>query len=524
MDAIVTSALVGTAQLGQIKMSTDIPIDSLIAKLPENSSERLLLLNAGAWAIYRCAGKLAENIPAEVPEPAPEESDPACTRSVSMLLHRLFLGDHGDLLPEALELLRKAGYRLPHELLPMALSMSGPDVRSALFPVLGERGYWLSRFNSDWNWVQQFVSIPGNSLPPNTETLWEEGTASQRAEILRRLRVFDTVKARTWLEATWKQENAETRSAFLQTLVVGLSSEDEAFLEHALDDRAANVRSQARHLLVRIPSSDFANRVQTLADSILTFTQGKLKLTLPTSYNTSWQRYGISEKPQGRTGERAWWLIQILVQVPLSHWEEHASMAPVELIAAADIDTFGNSIVEGWTRSAILFTTSSWSGPLWDWWHTQQKKGKLGGTTTLDMRGGLIRLLSSEEAEPKVLHILRDERVSEDGDWEEMLDALSAPWSDTFGAAYLELLWRHLKALEESLVKNNFHPSADSWCRSLARAAIGLPVSCFREALESYSLPELATSWQVEHWRQQLHRFTETLSTRQRLYEEMKKE
>ena len=157
------------------------------------------------------------------------KSLPACTRSVSLLLHRLFLEDHGDLLPEALELLHKTGYRLPHELLPMALSLSGHDVRSTLFPVLGERGYWLSRFNSDWKWVQQFELVPGNSLPPNAETLWEEGTTSQRAEILRRLRVFDTVMARTWLEATWKQENAETRSAFLQTLEVGLGSEDEAF-------------------------------------------------------------------------------------------------------------------------------------------------------------------------------------------------------------------------------------------------------------------------------------------------------
>ena len=125
-------------------------------------------------------------------------------------------------------------------------------------------------------------------------------------------------------------------------------------------------------------------------------------------------------------------------------------MTPVELIATTDDDAFGNSIVEGWTRSAIAFNTSTWSGPLWDWWHTQQKKGKLGGTTTSDMRDELICLLSSEEAEAKVMHILRDDSVSEDGDWGEILDGLPAPWSVTFGTAYLELLRRHLKVLEES--------------------------------------------------------------------------
>jgi hypothetical protein len=523
VDEIVATALVGTAQQGQANSSTDTPVDTLIAQLPENASERLLLLSAGARAVYRRAGKLAESIP-ELPESALEESLPACSLSASMQLHRMLLGDHSDLLPEALKLVRKAGYRLPHELLPMALSVRGHDVRSALFPVLGERGYWLSRLNPDWNWVQQFVSGTGNTLPSDAETLWEEGTTAQRAEILRRLRALDAEKARTWLEATWKEEKTEARFALLQTLAVGLSSEDEAFLELALDDRAANVRSEAQHLLARIPSSDFANRIQTLVDSILTFTQGKLKLTLPRSYDTSWKRDGISEKPQGGLGERAWWLIQILALVPLSHWEEQASLTPVELVAAAEADTFGNSIIEGWTRSAQLFNTSSWSGPLWDWWQTQQKKKKLGGTTTSDMRDELIRLLSSEEAEVKVLHMLRSDRASENEEWGEMLDVLPAPWRDRFGAAYLELLRRYLDALEESLANNNYHPPSDSWCSSLAKAAISLPVSCFRKALESYILPESARSWQVEHWRQHLHMFTETLSIRQRLYEEMKKE
>lgn len=523
MDAIVTTALVGTAQQWQAKSSTDTPLDTLIAQLPENASERTLLLSAGAWSVYQWAGKLAESIP-ELPEPAPEESLPACSLSASMQLHRMLLGDHSDLLPEALEQVHKAGYRLPHELLPMALSVRGHDVRSALFPVLGERGYWLSHLNPDWNWVQQFVSGSGNTLPPNAETLWEEGTTAQRAEILRRLRTLDTEKARTWLETTWNQEKAEARSALLQTLVVGLSLEDEAFLERALDDRAASVRSDASHLLSRIPSSGFANRIQTLAESILTFAQGKLKLKLPTSYDKSWQRDGLSEKLQSGLGERAWWLIQILALVPLSHWEEHASLTPVELVAAAEADRFGNSIIEGWTRSALLFNTSSWSGPLWDWWQAQQKKKKLGGTTTSDMRDELIRLLSSEEAEAKVLHMLRIDRASEDEEWEEMLDALPVPWSDTFGAAYLELLERHLAGLEESLANNNYYPSADSWCSSLARATISLPASCFSEALVSYTLPESATSWQAEHWRQQLHMLTETLSIRQRMYEEMKKE
>lgn len=522
MDAIVTTALVGTSQQGQASSSTGTPVDTLIAQVPETAPERALLLSAGARAAYRRAGKLASSIP-DVPEPAPEESLPACSLSVSMLLHRMLLGDHSDLLPEALELLRSADYRLPHELLPIALSARDGETRAALFPILGERGRWLSRFNPDWTWVQQFVSGSGDALPPDAETLWEEGTTAQRAEILRRLRAINAGKARHWLEATWKQEKAEARIALLQTLEIGLSAEDEPFLERARDDRAASVRSDVPPLLARIPGSAFAQRARDLADSILTFSQGRLKLKLPASYDKSWQRDGIVEKPPTGLGERAWWLIQILALVPLSHWEERASLTPAELVAAAGADKFGNSILEGWTRSAQLFKASSWSGALWDWWQAQQKKKKLGGTTTSDMRAELMGLLTREEAEAKVLHMLRNDRASENEDWEEMLDALPAPWSDTLGAAYLELLWIHLAALEEHLSKNNYYPYADPWCSSLARAAISLPASCFREALESYTLPESATSWQADHWRQQLHMFTETLSFRQRLCEEIKK-
>ena len=196
MDAIVTIALVGTAAQEQASSNTGTPVDTLIAQLPENAPERALLLSAGAWSVYRRAGKLAESIP-ELPEPAPEESLLACSPSVSMQLHRMFLGDHSDLLPEALELVRRAGYRLPHELLPLALSACGHDVRAALLPVLGERGYWLSRLNPGWNWVQQFGAGPDDTLPPDAQTLWEEGTTAQRAEILRRLRTLDAGKAQT---------------------------------------------------------------------------------------------------------------------------------------------------------------------------------------------------------------------------------------------------------------------------------------------------------------------------------------
>ena len=519
MHTIATTALVGTARQDQPALTTDSPVDTLIAQFPAGEAERALLLSAGALTIYRQAGKVAESIP-EMPVSAKAEQRPACSLSVSMLLHRMLLGEHNDLLPEALERLDKAGLRLPYELLPMALALHTSKLRDAVYPVLGERGSWLSQFNPAWSWVNGYVPHLESAFPSDAETIWQEGTTTQRCEILRRLRAIDAGKARAWLESAWKQEKAEVRLELLQTLEIGLSAEVEPFLERILDDRAASVKSAVPRLLARIPTSAFAERMRSRVDAILTYTQGKLKLKLPTTFDITWQRDGIAEKPQAGLGERAWWLIQLLAFVPPAHCEEQWQAGPGELIAAADADKFGKSIIEGWSRAAQLFSERQWLSPLWDWWQQQQGKKKLGGTTISDMRDTLIAYLPSREAEAKVQQMFINSTLPEDTDWDDLLAELPIPWSGEFSEAYLRTLRNHVASLQTG--GKNYYPYSDPWYNSLERAALGLPASCFAAAVTPWALPNVANDWQIEQWRQQLQVFTETLRTRQRLIEEIK--
>ncbi len=518
-STLVTTALVGTARQEQGESNTGTPIDAFVSALAGQEIERSLLLKAGAWAIYRQAGDVATHL-AETPEPAPIEKLAVCSPTVAALLRNMFLGERDFLLPEALDYLRKANARLPYDLLPVALAVRTKSLQSAVFPTLGERGMWLSRFNPEWDWTKHFLPAPpiSNSLPQETERIWLEGTIGQRCQILSGLRAIDPAQARAWLEAVWKQEKAEARLELLKTFEIGLSIEDEPFLEKALDDRAPSVKAYIPTLLARIPDSAFAQRMLSRADTSLTYARGKLKIALPTTFDKAWLRDGISEKPPTGLGERSWWLMQLFTRVPLTHWEEQFHLTPAELIELAGADRFGNTIVEGWSRAAQLFAARHWSEPLWDWWHRQQKKKKLSGTTTSDMRDELIQHMAAQRAEHKLQQLMEDYTQPESAGWEDLLGGLPTPWSVEFGAAYLQFLRLHLDTLQ--LDTNNAHPYADSWFQSLETAATRLPSSCFTAASEAWPLLK-GNDWQTEQWQQHFADFIETLRIRQRLLEEM---
>ncbi len=102
MDAIVTAALIGTAQRQNIDTITGTAVDKLAEKLPTGDAERSLLLSAGAWAIYRQAGRVADSLVA-VPAPSTEETLPACSPEIAALIESLLIREQQQLLPEALE-------------------------------------------------------------------------------------------------------------------------------------------------------------------------------------------------------------------------------------------------------------------------------------------------------------------------------------------------------------------------------------------------------------------------------------
>jgi hypothetical protein len=84
------------------------------------------------------------------------------------------------------------------------------------------------------------------------ESNWTQSTLGKRATFFETQRKQDATKARALLEATWSQENADTRARLLQAMLINLSAADQVFLETLQKDRSPRVRQLAQRLLSKL--------------------------------------------------------------------------------------------------------------------------------------------------------------------------------------------------------------------------------------------------------------------------------
>ena len=225
-------------------------------------------------------------------------------------------GQHREVLPEWLAALAQAGRRVRDEDLVALLEQgrSQRDLREAIVAVMGQRGRWLAAQNPDWSYA---------TGRENPEGDWQTASREWRLDELKRCRVSDPARARELVASTWDQETPADRAAFLETFAVGLSMDDEPFLESALDDRRAEVRRAAAELLSRLAESRLCRRMIARVEPLVRFSEHKGKLqvdiNLPDQYTKDMARDGIAKSQPGM-GEKNAWLSQMLAIVPPSSW------------------------------------------------------------------------------------------------------------------------------------------------------------------------------------------------------------
>ncbi len=513
MDPLVTAALVGTGQRQVSPIETAAGLDRLFAELPPAEPERALLLRAGAWAVYRDAGAHPARVDAA--PSAPDEHLEPCSPDAAIVLRRLIDGQMGDVLPEALDRLSRAQQRLPFDLLPAALNIRDAEQRAALAPVLGERGRWLSQFNKAWSWVAQTLDSTTGDLPRDAETIWQEGAAGQRIEVLRRLRAIDAPKAREWLDAVLKKEKAELRAELLATLEVGLCPEDEPLLEQVLDDRAERPRAVALGLLLKLSDSHLSVRMRQRAEAMLTFANGNLDAKPPIEVDAAWTRDGLRSKPPQAKGEREFLLREVLTRVPTSYWERYFGLTPDALLAATDGSKWRVAIVESWTNAAERFPSGAWASALWQFWSAaNDKEIKQANGTRGALLTQVLPLAADADREAWALAALANASPTDDPTLDDLLGALPRPWSEAVGTAYV----RGLHAFAATLTEKS--KSAEPWDDTLQAASVALPRACFAEAFEPIEIPT-SNHWYMQNFRRQLDSLADILRTRQRIYEEI---
>jgi hypothetical protein len=351
---VLAAALVGTARGG--------------------GQAEALLDAAAAQALRRRAG-VALVPGARLPAAAPADDVPVVGPDAAARVDTLLAFDSAardatpvrdmegrlELLAEWLAAAAAAHRRLPPELLPALLEAGRRHraLRPLIGPVAGPLAGWLATQRADWSYASS--TPPVESTVDETE-VWELGTIASRVAYLGRLRRRDPGRARELLETAWDDEAPDDRAALVGALETGLSGADEPLLERALDDRRRQVRAVALDLLVRLPGSAYGRRMAARAAECVELTgSGPIGITPPAACDRSMRRDGIVARPPAGTGERAWWLEEVLAYTPLSAWP-----GPAEFLARGVSEAWSATVRRGLSRAAAAQRHATWAVALVD--------------------------------------------------------------------------------------------------------------------------------------------------------------
>ena len=301
--------------------------------------------------------------------------------------------------------LARAGRRLPDALLPQALELGrrSTALRPALATVLGERGVWLAAQRDEWRFAA------GVSVEADVETRWSEGSFEQRIALLREERASAPAAMRERLAASMDEMPAKERAAFSALLVEHISLDDEPFLERLRTDRSKDVRQVALDLLLRLPDAAHVRRTITRIAPLLQQERALLRkrwvIDAPAEPGADWKDANLdTPRPKHDTlGERAWWLYQLVRQVPLSFWTQHTGMTASELLAWAGKTDWSEALWRGWRDVLIAAPDAAWCEAFLDHWPAP---------VPLHERDIVLGLLPPASRERHWLTRLRDDRES----------------------------------------------------------------------------------------------------------------
>ncbi|MEZ6112253.1 MAG: DUF5691 domain-containing protein [Pirellulaceae bacterium] len=529
MEELTKLALVGTGkQTASLGVDVQHPAESLLVEVASDDREHLVLLRAAARGVYERCGHTGERDIAAL-TPCPRESRRVASGRLLGLLQNALATKSDDLLKEFLRQMAASELLLPPELLPEALEVADVDLREMLLPLLGERGRWLSQFNTEWQWVSAGVAQLSSTNRDGLKQRWDEGAFSERRQVLLSVRRGDPALGREWLAETLDGEKAEHRARLLQVLLEALSPADEPLLESRLDDRSEQVRAVAADLLARLPDSALAARMRQRATEMFMVetagTLGELKKLVcnpPEAIDKSWQRDAVPLKPPPGRGKRAVWLESVISRVPPSEWTRRFAAEPRQLIEAIADDDFWLPTLSGWTAATVLFApgdaeSARWLGPLWSAWQVvdARQRGKQRTTDHHQQLRALLSAMNREQAEACVRPLLGEMATDTGVESLAFLSLLPKPWSETLASDYL-------RQAREVLARHSDN-RAFQWASSLQTAARCIPPSVIPLALEEWHVAD-SRNWHNQAAEREVERFMEALRMRQTFYDELQVE
>lgn len=498
-------ALVGTGRQPALPPPPDGALGRLLAGSAAGADPAAALLAAAAaTAIYLDAAALPYAGEAVPVPPCAGEDLPPCGPQAARHLAETLDRRQRAVLPEWLQAVVATGRRAPDELLPSLLEVARGDtaLRPLVLPALGRRGRWLAGLNPDWAFAAEGG---GTSLDAAAATaIWQTAPRNGRLFLLESLRPTRPALARALIEGSWAGEKADDRAAFVAAMRVGLSDDDEPFLEAALDDRGKEVRAAAAELLARLPDSRLAGRVSARALAMVGYRGGllaRIEVRLPDTCDKALQRDGVDPRPPRGVGERAWWLGETVRRTPPAAWCRDWGLTPAAILGVRVDKEWRPLLLKAWSQAALAYGDMAWVDAL-----AELAVRELVGLPTSE----LLEALPAARREPLLIRLLASSRKPFGGEHLALpaLRAAPRPWGIALAQSVLDALARRFAHAGDG--------GRDDWQLRAALEEFALAISPELADEAAHALPpQLATS---PYWADTVQTYTDRLRLRRDMH------
>ncbi|MDF2191199.1 DUF5691 domain-containing protein [Paraflavitalea sp. CAU 1676] len=337
---------------------------SLIVQQTDADREEQFLRIASLAFNYRQCGVSPMKNAAQEGLVAGEEDKAYCTPQALQVLKDIIEEDNVALLQRWLQECVDREQLIHPELLPAMLSQGKQHkkLQTLLGHCCGKRGAWLGRFNPEWNF----------SIEVADTEVWQTGSLEQRKAALQDMRNTDPALGREWLQKTWPQEDANTKTELLAMLVTNIGAEDAPFLEGLAGEKSKKVKEQAVSLLRRIPSSSVVQLYEQVLRQSISYKKEKvlpglsskhlLDIQLPSTIDEQVFKSGI-EKLSDKKGvsDEDFIVYQLAACVPPSIWEQLLGGSPEEVIAVLKKDVKGKYLIASIAQAIVQFNDRTWA-------------------------------------------------------------------------------------------------------------------------------------------------------------------
>ncbi|MEP7377315.1 MAG: DUF5691 domain-containing protein [Chitinophagaceae bacterium] len=365
-DNIVNTAMIGTdkKQVSAAELPADLaePVTVIYNNDQADKEQKFLQLAAVAFN-FRQTGVTALQKEVSI-SPAPDEEKAYCSIVAAQTLKDILSEESIPLLKFWLQHCDRKQQVIIPETLPALLGIGtqNKNLQVLIASCCGKRGEWLSGFNEAWNF----------SSTQTGEELWQTGTPDQRKIIFKETRKINPTLAREWLQQTWPQEDANTKTGFLELLPENISEEDIAFLDSLSTEKSKKVKEEAIRLLKQIPGSAIVKQYQELLQQCVMIKKEKtllgmvsktsLQFKLPPSFDETIFKTGIEKLSSSKEiSDEEFIIYQLIQSAPPSFWQNQLERDPETVIDLFQKDTAGKKMIPALVSAITRFRDTSWA-------------------------------------------------------------------------------------------------------------------------------------------------------------------